>query len=215
MRILVGIPVLYHAEQFKRALRSVIKVDVLVVDNGSDKDVKNVINQFPVHVIRHEVNTFVNSAWNDILNYFINSDKHTHLIIMNSDLQMQTQWKTVLENRLAVNPNDVCLPVLSDINVKVEVDVKEPVYVTEGIAGIFILLNKEQARLVYPIPSEIKVWFGDNWIFERLKKHGYKICIPPNLIAQHEWSSTVSRVGGISEIIEQDKLNWETIKHQI
>ena len=62
-------------------------------------------------------------------------------------------------------------------------------------------------ELIYPIPETLKVWFVDNWIFDGLRKLGYKTLVLKNLLTYHSWSQTVSKVKGISEIIEQDKLS--------
>jgi hypothetical protein len=81
-----------------------------------------------------------------------------------------------------------------------------------GTPGVLICLNKTHANLVYPIPETLKVWFGDNWIYDGLRGVGYKTIIVNNLITYHSGSQNVSKVKGISEIIEQDKIEWEKLK---
>lgn len=214
MKILIGIPVVLNAELFDVCVASVVDkldVGVLIVDNGSEPKVKDVINRYSqksnVVVITNETNAYVNPAWNQMIDFFIKSD-YDYLCLMNSDLVLQKDWDIVLRNRWAVNEDEIIIPIVADKNVSVSTEWQEAARVDSGTAGIFITLNKVQALAVYPIPSDILVWFGDNWIYELLRGVGYKTVIPPNFIASHAWSSTVSKIKGVGEIIEQDKKAW-------
>jgi hypothetical protein len=61
----------------------------------------------------------------------------------------------------------------------------------EGIPGIFITLSREQAKAVYPIPEEIKVWFGDSYLYPLLDASGYSISISHDLLAFHHTSMSI------------------------
>lgn len=201
MKILVGIPCLYGAEHTKKAIDSVInEADVLVIDNGAEKEVNDLISAYGSRVfcIKNPVNVYVNPAWNQIMEFFL-AGKWDRLVIMNSDLIMQYGWSKRLR--------DGIIPIISDDNCKTEI------VCTEGTPGVFICLDRKMTEIVYPIPPDIKVWFGDNWIFETLRSVGYQTIMIPGLKAHH-WhngSQTVQRVPGISEIIEDDKIAWEQI----
>jgi GT2 family glycosyltransferase len=102
-KYLVGIPCLYGSEVTRNAIQSVIEktnVDVLVIDNGADEDVKRVIEEFfnkgQIIVVRNEKNIFVNPAWNQILQYFLKDNSYDYCCIMNSDIIMQPEWNDVL-----------------------------------------------------------------------------------------------------------------------
>lgn len=219
--ILVGIPCLTGPEHCAKAIQSVIvceEVDVLLIDNGATIEVKDVLLHFErifpsCHVIHNNSNQFVNPAWNQILEVFL-TGSWSRLCIMNSDLIMRQGWDDVVRNRWAVDPDEILLPIINEPG-KDGTEVMDAQYVTEGTPGVFITLNRTQAKLVYPIHKGIKVWYGDNWIYEGLRNRGYKTVIPQNLCASHEWSSTVSVVPGIHQIIEEDKVAWGKIKHLI
>lgn len=202
MKILVGIPCLYNADATKEAIDSIIdKAKVVLVDNNAEQPVKDVIYSYPYAVVlTNRENIFVNPAWNQIMKFFLLTD-YTHLIIMNSDLVMQPGWYENLRSFLTNHPDMIPIPVING----------EPgegfTIVHEGTPGVFICLNRKQVGKVYPIPDYIKIWFGDNWIYEILRVK-YKTVILNNLVAKHYHSQSVSRLPGISEMIEEDKLQW-------
>lgn len=230
MKILVGIPALYGYQHTKNAIESVLNqsdVDLLLIDNGGDEDIKKIVWDYSVHpkfsVITNENNVFVNPAWNQIMRTFLESkykvDRATYdlLCIMNSDLELNKGWSNVVRSMLKENNRRSLSPkVVNDLprfNRVVDPSNTSCMDVTIGLPGVFFTLTKEQCKLVYPIPETIKVWFGDNWIFDKLRNNGHSTVVVDNLLAIHGNSQTVSRVPGISEIIEQDKLEWEKIKH--
>jgi len=219
---LVVIPCLYGAEHTREALESISNqkdVHVLIIDNGADNEVKAVIERFSfltnVYVIRNKENVYVNPAWQQGINFFLGYDAYTHLIIMNSDLIMQKDWAEVLRNRWAVDPDEICIPNMiksKHVNEEpIDTALTHSLRVHEGTAGVFITLNRKQCEMINPLPIECKVWFGDQWIYEILRGVGYKTVIPENLISYHYWSQNVSKVKGISEIIEKDKEAWSDI----
>jgi hypothetical protein len=131
---------------------------------------------------------------------------------MNSDLIMQRNWSEVLRNRWKVNPDEILLPVMGGpVTEEVSTEIAPAELVTSGTPGVFITLNRKQAEMIYPIPEACRVWFGDNWIYEILRIIGFETLIPSNLLAHHYWSQTVSKVPGISKIIEEDKIAWRDI----
>ncbi len=206
MKILVGIPVLYNGETCLRAFSVVDEpnVDLLIIDNGSEPDVKYSIeltkNAYDnVKVIVHSKNTYVNPAWNEILAYFLNNEKYDQLIIMNSDLIMHPGWSNYLEDGIVNLPCDGTL------------SKDEEVFV--GSPGIFLHLNKKMAKMIYPIPSEIKLWFGDEYILTILREMGIKTIVRHKLIGTHfhGGSQSIAILPNKSEMIEDDKIAWEKI----
>lgn len=196
MKILVGIPVIAHAEITRLAIDSVVgESDVLVIDNNADATTKLMLMREDISVIENEENIFVNASWNVFLDVFLKTDYDT-LVIMNSDLIMQPGWSEKLDS------NQICIPT--------DGTHLEDVVVTEGTPGVFIHLNREMAKIIYPIPDYIKVWFGDLFIFSVLRRLGYQTVVKAGLIANHYngGSLSVNIVPNKEAIIEQDKANW-------
>lgn len=220
MKILLCIPIIKGAEIAKEAINQVINrpdVEVVLLDNGADDDVKNLINSFSqtpnVTIISYPQNVYVTEAWNRFMKMFFHSSCD-RLIIMNSDLTMQKDWDTVVRNCWEFNPNYILTPVVLNDKTKMFEDVNTQTAIftqVENPAGIFITLNKKQCELVYPIPSEIKVWFNDTYIMKLLGAHQYEIVVPYNLLAYHHTSTSVSSVSGVHAVIEEDKKAWANI----
>lgn len=221
MKILVVIPCLYGVDHTREAIESVINkpdVDLLLIDNGAEQSVKQVIvDAKPKYCISHPQNIYVNPAWQYGIDTFLKLPEYTHLIIMNSDLIMQKDWDVVLRKRWAVNPDEICIPIIQDdknMIARVSTDVLSAQLVHEGTPGVFITLSRKQVEIINPLPTECLVWFGDQWIYEILRGCGYQTVIPSNLISYHYWSQNVQKVAGIGEIIEEDKRQWEIVKHR-
>lgn len=202
-RLLVGVPCLFNGETCRKAIQSVVnEADVLIIDNGSSKDVKLVIEDFDklpnVFVIRNKENIFVNGSWNQIMEFFLQWN-YEQLVIINSDLILSHGWSNHLVD------GESCL--VTDGSHKVET------VATEGVPGVFIHGNRKMFEIVYPIPNEIKLWFGDEYLFLIWRELGYKTIIKPGLIAQH-WhngSQTIAILPNKSEMIEADKVAWAEI----
>jgi hypothetical protein len=221
IKVLAAIPCLYNAHICSDAINSALNkrnVDLLIADNGAEQEVKNIIEKFKeyanVTVIHESVNIFVNPIWNKFMEYFLNTPKYTHICILNSDIILHHDWMNALNEAMKVfKPDQIFLPIQLQDKTKLQerTDYSKVRYneIDGGYPGIFILLNKEQCSFVHPIPEQIKVWFGENWIWEILKAHGNRMLILEELKCWHEGSQTIKRVDGIHEIIEQDKISWE------
>ncbi len=219
IKILVVIPCLYGVDHCREAIDSVVfKKDVgaLLIDNGATPDVSAMIGEYfhpgtpNVDVIRNRYNLYVTGAWQQGIDHFLKDEKYSHMVLMNSDLIMHNQWADVIKKRWQVDPDEVLLPIMAGKRLEaVNTDIDLADVVTSGTPGVFITMNRTQAKMVNPLPAEVKVWFGDNWIYEILRGMGYQTKIPKNLFAFHHWSKTVEKVPNISEIIEADKVQWE------
>jgi hypothetical protein len=221
MKILVGIPVVTGALHCRAAINSVKgNADVLIIDNGADEEVKVMLDGYSederIHVETNQKNIYVNPSWNQILEYFLKWGRYDRLIIMNSDLSMGYLWDLVCSAQWNKDEDAILVPVINP---------KEDIFpapyllpaelVTAGTPGVFITLNRKQAKIVHPIPDTLKIWFGDNWIYEILRGVGYKTVIPPNLIATTQWSQTIKRIPEAPQIIEQDKIEWPKLADQV
>lgn len=208
MRSIVCIPCLYDGQTCLKAFRSVIaESDILILNNGGDRSVQQAIDLFKgeqhtnrVSVFKSETNMYVTWAWNFFMQYFIKTDFYDQLVIMNSDLILHPGWSSNLVDGIS------CIPCDGEL--------KEDRIVFEGTPGVAIHLNREMAKLVYPIPQSIKIWFNDQYIFTKLRKAGYKTIVKANYIATH-WhngSQTCQKLPEFQTIIEQDKLAWLEIE---
>lgn len=218
MKPLIVMPAVKNVHVTREAIDSVINhpVDIILCANGADQDVIDLMYQYKelkpdrVSVWIEPVNIGVNPVWNKFVAYFMNTD-YTHIGILSSDVILHHQWLEYLERWDSIS--DVPIPVEVDRDtLKLGIDVSENKreIATEGLNGIFIWLTKFQAKVSFPIPEDIKIWFGDNWIHESLRQQGYATVIHHNFRAFHGGSVTLQAMEGTNALIEQDKVAWET-----
>jgi hypothetical protein len=218
---LVGIPCYLGIGHTIEAIESVGS-DVVIVDNCSEQGIKDYIyNRKDLKVITNNSNEYINPAWNQIMAYFLEHKEYDVLCIMNSDLILPKGWQYALDLFYKTH-NSIPVPVCIDDKTKISehnieinglfnYDIEK---VDGGIAGIFICLTREQCEKVYPIPSYIKCWFGDNWIYEILRMTGDVTYLFNNLKVYHSISQNVSKTVGISQVIEDDKEAWDKYSKQ-
>lgn len=208
MKLLTIVPVLHDAVWTKLCLDK-IKGDLLVIDNGADEQVKDVIKDYDV--LRNDENIFVNPVWNQAIRFFLRSD-YDLLALICSDVVMMANWEDFV---LRFFDGNMMIPtVINGIPERMEnilvMDDKH-IEVTEA-AGLFFIFNKRMARIVYPLPETIKIWFGDNWIFKKLMDKDIKINLYDNLYCMHGNSRSIAPMFEEgTRIIEQDKKEWAKI----
>lgn len=211
MKTLIGIPVIYCPQCIQKTIDCIKNQDceILIIDNSTDQKIKDIIK--PYNTITNPKNNYVNPSWNQIIKHFLNTDNDL-LIIQNSDLYLKhNAIQKIKELKIDEDKIIPCLNLVQEYNEnprKIQV-------VLGGVAGVFIPLTKKMAQIVYPIPESIKIWFGDNWIYSKLQKEGYKLTIYSDIQATHQWSSSVSTLPEAHMLIEQDKKEWITIQQQI
>lgn len=215
MKILVGCPCVVDGGQLRRLIQGIIyksDVSLIVVDNsvGIDKSVSAVLLEYSdrVYVIQNPENEFVNPSWSKIMKYFLDHGEYDYLILVNSDLTLQRDWDFVCKKRWLLYPDEILIPTVAEPR-EVDVEVLEVQEVFESTAGIFITMNRKQCELAYPLPGECLVWFGDEYYYTIMRAIGYKTVVVPNLLVEHEESSSIRQVNGVQDIIAQDKINWE------
>ena len=204
MRILVGIPVIYCEECVQQCLDSLEGQDVsiFIIDNDATPAIKGMIQRYPKIV--NEKNVYVNPAWNQLMEIFLKSN-YERLIILNSDMVLEKDVIQKIQNIDIDREKTIILPNVSDHHISE--GVRE---IEWGFPGIMIVLTRKMAELVYPIPESLKLWFGDDWIYRRLIKHGYRLRVHYAIKARHSGSRSITSLKEASEIIEQDKINWTT-----
>jgi len=161
--------------------------------------------------IVNEKNIYVNPAWNQALKWFLESD-YDLMALLGSDVVMMADWeKFAIEffNHDIMIPTEIFSPPEHMVNVlNMEPEHEE----IESTPGLFFLFDKKMAEIVYPIPECIKIWFGDNWIINKLREKGYKLNKYKNLYCIHGNSRSVSGLHEVgTDIIHQDKIAWATL----
>lgn len=222
MKPLIVMPAVKNVHVTREAIDSVINqdADIILCANGADEDIIALFEEFKafsprVTVWIEPVNIGVNPVWNKFIDYFIKSD-YTHLGILSSDVIMQSQFLDVLRNRGDRNDMPIPTEVNKDV-VRLPIDPNglKGTTADAGLNGIFIWLNKKQAKWVYPIPDEIKLWYGDNWIHFICRLMNNPTVILENFRAFHGGSVTLKAMETTSALIESDRSYWPAIQQKI
>lgn len=219
-KFLIFIPVVKNPDVLKECLNAIMykrNVDIIILLNGADEDIKQLVNihyrQYPqIMIWENLTNEYVNKPWNQAIKFFLDHHEWDRLIIMNNDLTCQLDWDLVCREIWKYNLDYILIPTISNDKTKMYEHIPIVPMIGEYLenpAGVFITLNHKQAQLVYPIPEDLRVWFGDSYIFQLLRADGYTIARPYNLLAFHHTSMHVKSIEGILEIIEQDKITWQ------
>ena len=210
MRILSAVPVIYSYSWTKLCL-SRITGEVLIIDNDSQEGIKELIEPYKRKIVNKK-NVYVNPAWNQAIEYFLKS-KFDLLALISSDVAMAHGWELFVSeffNDQIMIPFTLNIPAEDMKSVSMKPSYKK---VPGGHPGTFILLSKQMAKIIYPIPETIKIWFGDEWIFSKLMKAGYEMHVYYNLTCVHGNSRSVETLGAEAyEIIRQDKEAWGKIR---
>lgn len=209
-KILVGIPVIYCEECVSDCISSVEQQadDLIIVDNNSTPEIKKIISD--KNKIVNPQNVFVNPAWNQIMKYFLSTDNDI-LIILNSDMVVRDGALDVIRSVNIDEELSIVLPKqVKDFSNPVSYNIET---IPGGYPGIMIILTRKMCELVYPIPHEIKLWFGDDWIFKNLINSGYSLRIYSSIECIHGGSRSLFSLPDYSSIIDQDKIKWEEIKN--
>ncbi len=152
--ILVGVPVYKDGLMVQRCLASLEEpgVQLLIVDNGSDPDVKQVLPGKGV-IIRNAQNRYVNPAWNQVMEFFLaHRGRYKVLVLANSDLILDAGWAAKLREHLQAG---------SDAQIIFGVDAQR----TRSSLGSFFAMTPEVVRASWPIPDDFLIFGGDDFIF--------------------------------------------------
>ena len=83
----------------------------------------------------------------------------------------------------------------------------------EFVAGGYGMALFSRKELYKPIPEKIKIWFGDNYIFNQIKKTGFDNCWIRGQKVYHLGSLTSGAFKN-SALYKKDKKAWNKIKYR-
>jgi hypothetical protein len=211
MRVLVGIPVFRVKDLTRIALNSVVNTpaDLLIVDNAADQDIKDLISQefSKAITIVSTTNEYCNGGWNRAMKYGLENG-YDIIGLGSSDVQFHPGWYALLQERAAVYSDEVWVPKVGPyISSPNTYDVDHP---TGGVAGFYTFLPRKAVELVYPIPAEYKHWFGDQYMYEKLRANGWKVTIMNCMTANHQQSAITFATPEAYVQIERDIAAWNS-----
>ena len=142
--------------------------EVIIIDNTDRVDEIKVDPKIR-HILEGK-NTYVNPAWNK----GVELAKFDKLAILNDDIWMDWNILNVVEPYLTLETGVIGMAEENYTNPTNELGL-EPITHRNGGFGCAMFLHKENYT---PIPKEMKIWGGDDWIFVKCRnrrKQNYKI----------------------------------------
>lgn len=194
--ILVGVPCYKDGLMVERCLVSLQepRVQLIIVDNGSALDVKTAIAGKGI-VIQNEVNRYVNPAWNQMMAWFLaRLGRYELLVIANSDLVLDPGWADKLRAQRAVGQGEQIL--------------FGKVGLQQRSGGAFFAMTPGAVMAAHPIPTELLIYGGDDFIFEVSQRVGFTEVVVDDLTMFHAVSGTISRSPELWDIGHRDNANW-------
>jgi len=193
--ILVGVPCYRDGAMVARCLDSLPARDVqlLIVDNGSDPDVKPVLEGRGV-VLRNEVNQYVNPAWNQMMQWFLENRRFDLLVLANSDLVLEAGWAEALRDFRVLSQTQLIYGTIE--------------HGQQPSMGAFFAMTRPVVEAVWPIPDDLLIYGGDDFIFEMSKRLGFAVGTASQVSMTHEVSGTIRKSPEVWEIGARDTQRW-------
>lgn len=149
--------------------------EVIVIDNDTTKTDQEIFKYSKVMHLPQKGNIYVNPAWNlgvrvaksDVL-CFANDDLAIDLGFLEEGLKYVTSEFGMLGlDSKSIRNTDNVAPLTSELEHMVPKI--EPIYTIKPYFATFFFLHRES---YHDIPEEIKIYYGDTFLFEKNKKMG-------------------------------------------
>ncbi len=175
MHHVVAVLAVNHQEMTSRCLdrirNSGFGGTILVIDNGSSPEIS-----FPedlgVVIQRNDKNKFVNPVWNDL----IASVEANFLSLINNDILVPDKYLESVPGIMLEHGLSVCAPQIieTDGSEYFDWDSRYSLDLNACREGQVMTLDLKSLRTAGCfIPENLKVWFGDDWIWGLMRRSGY------------------------------------------
>ena len=193
----VIIPTMWKCNRFQQTLRELsaheLVGEIILIDN-TPNDLKIELPKL-IHILEGK-NTYVNPAWNK----GVELAKYDKLLILNDDIWMDWNILEAVEPFVLEGNGIIGMAEENYSNPKNEFSL-ESIFTRNGGFGCCMFIHKENYT---PIPDEMKIWGGDDWLVVKCRnrhKQNYKIA---GFKIEGEVSKTVDTLEGINPIKEND-----------
>ena len=198
-----------------------LPTQIIVIDNGSTEKVK-LITRFTglnINYVRNDTNTGVNAAWNLGIKLV---DKECKLVsILNNDITISGFFFEKINYTFNLDPligiavphshpyPDIARKTVFSPTAIVDIDKRE---------GWAFTIRKEVIDKIPPIPSDLKIFYGDDYLFHLTKVLGYKRVKMVDNYIFHKLSTTLRslwRKDQEKSIQHEERVIWFKLKEEI
>lgn len=183
------------------------------LDNGSSDGSLEYLNEMQVSpkvVLRNEGNESLSKGWSRVLQAALDAGAEL-LCLLNNDILVGPGWLDAIlcEKAKPTKAYWLANGALKADNLDANVRSQPKTGRTyPGRAGWCLFFTPEAAREFLPIPEELRLWCGDDYIHWKLKNAGYAGLAVQDCYVHHFISKTVQIIqakGSIQHIIDADK----------
>ena len=227
--IAVCIPAFNLLEYTRWAVESVLRhsaphpVRLYLLDNGSfGKETVRFMRSVPgAAVARNDRNMWVYAGWNQLLGMAM-ADAPDIVCLMSNDVQVGRNWLDGIVREMSADRKRYFLPNGNFSNhASFDQDVDRALVsigpaprTIPGRAGWLMAFPSEAVPLFAPIPTTLRLWYGDDWIHWKLGTAGYRCETVLDSCAIHFFSKTLEAMDQAEKvrIIAEDKAEFERLK---
>lgn len=193
---------------------------IIIIDNSGGLFKEKIsIDSKKIQVLTMPANIYVNPAWN----LGVSKCDSEYIIIMNDDVfcnakvygqieevmkeenvgicSVQTDICTDTQDYID-NLSSVCWPIVTN-NIFGNIN--------SNITGWFFCIKK---KLWQDIPDQIKIWYGDNIVYDNVRNRGFLTKNITTCKIGHIESPTINQMTDFSEIISRDLFYYEQAKRR-
>lgn len=210
-------------ESTRRLLDSVARnshrhrLEFFLLDNGSDDgrtfDYLKSVN--PSFLGRNPENRSIYEGWNRVLRAALEKNPEL-LCLISNDVEVGPRWLDAVVREASMPGKRYFLPNACLKPDRWPVEAERTIAelsgrCVPGRAGWCLFLGPDTVREFLPIPEDLRLWYGDDWIHHRLAKAGYECAIILDCLAWHHTSTTFYATPGYVEIVARDREIWDRL----
>ena len=207
---------LVHSKRWLESVRNNADghdVKLFLIDNGSmDGTYELFQSHNPEFLLRQPGNLSIYIAWNRLLREA--AARNPDLIVLsNNDLVVGPGWidAALREGRKPTfrdflpNGNVGGNMDTFDADVRAALPELSPVAIGPARAGWFLMFKPSCLDIFLPIPEELVLWYGDDYIHTKLQEAGYVCESILDCCVKHAGSQTVFQRADFHEVIKRDR----------
>lgn len=163
-----------------------------------------------IKIINSKTNLFVNASWN----IGINNAQFDNIALLNDDIILPQNFIELISNYITpqkgiigIDENNV-INTQEDIgNIYADTIKIKPINYRNYNFGVAMFFNKYNYTA---IPEELKIWNGDDWLFDTNQKSGRQnyVITEPKI---YHYGSLTTKSENLNSICENDKILYEKI----
>lgn len=195
---------------------TVLPEKIILIDNGSVDNYSELVSKFKnlnIDYIRKEINEGVNAAWN----YGIALAKTPYISILNNDLLLNKYFfQMIIQSMLSDKKIGIIVPttILKHKEYRHKTIDESPILgnLTKREGWAFTI-RKDITDNIKPIPSKLKIYYGDDYLFYYTKALNYKIMKITNNFIFHYKNKTINAlISNPNKTINKEKKLWQEIQ---